>query len=552
MSRTRTTALSRLLAICAVLGLLAAACGGTDAETEADPAPEPGTEATDDPGETAEEPAAPEPDDGDEVTLVVAIEGDITTVDPQGGVGIIDRNVLQNSYDGIIRRDGETGEIIPHAITEWSLSDDELVWTLSLRDDITFHDGEHFTAEDLQASVERITHPDLNSQSANFWDGIEEIVILDDYTVEFHLDEPNPLLMIFGERLQLVSKRWADEVGNDPYTGEEPVGMGAYRIVDWRRDDQIVFEAFDDYFLGRPEIDRVIFRPIPDEAARLAALRAGEVDIVTPLSPQFADEVDNDPNLQVIAGLSMARVRLSMDQRESPWDILEVRQAVNYAVDVETIVNELVFGAVQIPGVLNPEEVGYAGLEPYPYDPDRARELLAEAGYPDGFGPFEFSVNPSYAQSEEAAQAVQSFLAEVGIQAELRVYDPGDFNTRKREKEENPGALGPLMFDGHSGGNTFHGYHFLFNVAACEGGSVVHSGYGCVEEAEALTREAVDIWASDEERAIELLQQAETAYYEQAWAGFLYQVPSLNAARADLTWEPSPAEPLQMRFASFD
>lgn len=553
MGHARKRLVFKVLAVVPLLALVLAACGTDTDEATPDTGTDPGTDTgteTEDPGtDTGTDPGT---GDGEITEVVIAVDGDITSTDCQLTSGLLDRWTLENYCESILQRDTNTAELVPHIVTDWEISDDELVWTLNLRDDVYFHNGDHFTAEDLKASVERITDPALESSQQNFWDFITEVVVLDDYSAEFHLDEPNPLMFVFAERLPLFPKSVYDEIGATEYTGEEPIGLGAYKLVEWRRDDQIVFEAFDDYFLGRPEIDRVIFRPIPDEAARVAALRAGEVDIIFPMSPHQVEQVENDPELVVYQPVSLERVRITFDTRREPFTDPRVRQALNHAVDIDTIGEQLLPGGVRIYGPLVPEEEGFnPNLEPYDYDPDRARELLAEAGYPDGFGPVEFSVSRGYANSEEIAQAMASQLAEVGVQTEIRVYEGGDFNTRKREKFDNPESLGPMQFDGHAGGNTFHGYHHLMNVVGCDG-SPVHSGYYCNEDVDNLILEAVEIWNSDNDQAIANFHEAQEIIRDDAWAIFLWQMPRLYGVNANLDWEPDASGQMKMRLASWN
>lgn len=545
----------QLVSVFAAMTLLMAACGsGSD---EADPPPPvQSPDSAEEPGE-AEDPEAPTEmadasTDDTTTTVTIGIDSDITGIDGQNQVGLLHQWVLENAFDSIMTRDGLTGQPVPHVVTEWSLSDDEQVWTLHLRDDVVFHNGDALTAEDVKASVDRIRHPDLGSSQAGFWADIDEAVVIDDYTIEFRLSRPNALLMVSSDRLALVPKSWAEEVGNELYTGDDPVGVGAYRLVEWRRDDRIVFEAFDDYFLGRPEIDRIVFRPMPDESTRVAALRSGEVDIIFPVSPHLVDQINAEPDLEIRPAVSMERVRLSFDTREPPWDVRELRLAVNYAIDTTTIAEELVPGSQVIPAALVPQEIGFnPDLEPYPYDPGRARELLEEAGFGDGIGPVELSVNRGYPNAEEVGQAIASYLDEVGIATEIRTYDAGDFNTRKGEKNENPGALGPLMFDGHSGGNTFHGYHHFNGVIRCDG-SPVHSGYYCNPDIDALTNEALAIWGADQDRAVSLFQQAEETLQTDPYAAFLFQTPRFYGTSASLDWQPDATGQLRMSLASWN
>lgn len=542
MRQARSRPWFRIIVLIGLLALVATACSSAGQE-ESSGGQDPTDTSTGSTGGVDQEPAGP-------TQVVIAVDTDITTVDCQLTSGLLDRWILENYCESILQRDGQTAKLVPHIVTDWSVSEDELVWSFILRDDVVFHNGDHLTSADVKASLERIIDPALESNQAKFWEGVEEVVIVDDYNLEFHLSEPNPLLSVFSERLPLVPKSVVDEIGATEYTGSEPIGAGAYKLVEWRRDDQVVFEAFDDYFLGRPAIDRVIFRTIPDEAARVAALRAGEVDIAFPISPHQIDQIEGQPDLEVQSPTSLERVRLTIDTRREPFTSREVRQGINHAIDVDTIIETLIPGAVRINGPLTPEEEGWnPNLEPYEYDPDRSKELLAEAGFPDGFGPVELSISRGFANAEEIGQAIAAYLSEVGIQTDIRVYDGGDFNTRKREKKDNPESLGPLQFDGHAGGNTFHGFHHLTGVVGCDG-SVVHSGYYCNPDVDALVNEAVALWTKDNAQAIANFHEAQQIIRDDAWAGFLFQMPRFYGVRTTLDWQADASGQMKMRFAS--
>jgi peptide/nickel transport system substrate-binding protein len=484
-------------------------------------------------------------------TLTFGIYADITSLDKQAKTGRPARFILNNTYETLVTRDAD-GKLIPHILKDWTYDDATMTWHFTARDDIDFSNGEHLTAEDIAASMERIGDPATDASLGNWWK-IKEVKVTGDYTLDIVCSEPNPLAIIRGDDTAILPKSWVDKVGHVPYTGTDiPPGMGAYILTEWKPDDEIVFKANPNYFLGKPPIENLIFRVIPDPAARVAALLAGDVDVIYPLAPDQRSTLDNNPAFRVDSVASTARARVVIDNRFPPFDDIRVREAVSLAIDRQTIIDNLLPGAVAIPAGLIPEEVGFDPNLALPqYDPEKAKALLAEAGYPDGIGPFEFSVDIEQERGGGEVQAIADQLNAVGIKVHVQEYDPGDFDTKNLEMLEKPDTLGPLSYDGHSGGQTFHGSFFLTDIQSCETDRDPEFYYYCNTEVHDDVAKANETAASDTAGSTALYQKAEDLLAADYWAAGLWQVPDLYAMNANLKWDPDASGQTSGRLASW-
>src|SRR5690606_8592328 len=228
---------------------------------------------------------------------------------------------------------------------------------------------------------------------------------------------------------QMTDKETFEEVGPEGFA-TQPIGTGPFKFVEWVRGERIVFEANDDYWLGRPKVDRVIFRPIPETATRLTALEANQVQIVAEVPPEY--ELFTPPGVKIleVSGTRVWYIGLNVNMK--PFDDKRVRQAMNYAVDVDTIIQGLLFGkATKTDNPLFPRVFGYKSTPVYSYNPQKARQLLAEAGYPNGFE-VTLDTQPPF---KELAEALAAQYAEVGIRVNVNImevnalydkYEPGN------------------------------------------------------------------------------------------------------------------------------
>lgn len=465
---------------------------------------------------------------------------------------------LESMFSALTRRGDPflvDGTLHPGIATEFVSSEDAMTWTMTIRDDATFHNDEPVTAEDVAFSLNLfVSEAYEGTVSAAYFVTVEDAVVIDEQTVQVNMNEPDALFYTSSPRAYVIPQAYYEEVGADGFA-EHPISAGPYKFVEWRPDDVLIMEAHDDYFLGTPDITEVHCRVLPDDAGRVAALRAGEVDIAAPLAIEQIPEVESDENLEVLFKESLNRMYLTIDNTVAPYDQLEVRLAINHAIDRQLIIDQLLAGqATIIAGGLIPglEPGANTDLVPYAYDPDLARELLADAGYPDGleeeFGVQDLVCRDGYGpKTEEVCTVMAEMLAAVGIPVEIAIMENTAFETASAEK-----TIGPLMYSGHSGGGNFHGQHHLRSTKTCteRAGEVTTplepsaewGGWYCNPAVDALLWEATQIWSTDNERALEAVAEAEAIVYEDAAAGFLWAQSTAYGVRRGLNWEP-PARP---------
>mgnify|MGYP001111879771 CR=1 FL=1 len=357
-------------------------------------------------------------------------------------------------YDSLVWFDDD-GKIVPALAERWEVSEDITEYIFYLRQGVTFHNGEPFNADAVVFSWERASTAGF--EYSHHWQAAKSVEKMDDYTVKVTTGEPDALfLSTVADNWAMIPPGYFEEVGEDGLN-EHPVGTGPFAFVEWVKGDHITMKANPDYWRGAPKIETVIFRPIPESATRVAAIQTGEVDIVTRLSSEEAQSLLGAENVKVIKYpqariyyLAFNNMTTGLDQ---PTMDAQVRQAMNYAVDVDAIIDALFDGfAKPAIGYVSTSELGYDNAEPFGYDPDKARELLADAGYPDGFSIDMACPAGAYTHFEEVCEAIMGYLGEVGIDANLEIMESGHYWDLEAAKE-----LPPLFGDSWSatGGEAY-------------------------------------------------------------------------------------------------
>ena len=309
----------------------------------------------------------------------------------------------------------------PSLAESWTVSPDQKTYEFVLRKGLTFHNGDPFTAEDAQFSFQRAKGSILHQK-------VKEVVVVDPHRLRFVLHEPWPDFMTFYGTLVsgagwVVPKAYMEKVGPDGFK-RAPVGLGPYKFVSNKPGVELTMEAFDKYWRKTPEIKRIVFRSIPEQATRLAALKAGEVDVAYLLDGQLAQSVKADPTLKLAfsGGVGNTYVDfLDMWDPKSPWADQRVRLAASLAIDRKAISDAETLGASPPNGNVVPPGYEYAlKIEADPYDPARAKKLLAEAGYPNGFDGGDVYPWPPYFSTGEA---VSNYLGAIGIRTRVRTME---------------------------------------------------------------------------------------------------------------------------------
>lgn len=326
--------------------------------------------------------------------------------------------VLEQIMDPLVVL-GPDGTFQPWLASDWSVSEDGLVWTFQLREGVTFQNGEPFNAEAVKYTFDNAMSIEGSSQTAVIAE-LAEVNVVDDYTIETVTNRPNPIWLSQIAHIFIMPPAYSEDVGAEGFN-EAPVGTGAFSFVEWAKDDHVTVEKNADWWNGEPAVDRITFRTIPEASTRVASLIAGETDIIEVVPFDSIPIIEQVPGLAVVDRLG-AITYIGLDTlRDLPTADKRVRQAMNYAVDAQAIAEYILSGRAQaVPGGLWPVSPGWDPNLPFYNDKDKARELLAEAGYPDGFD-IEFSIGQvqGMLQVKEVAQAVQADLAEVGINANI-------------------------------------------------------------------------------------------------------------------------------------
>ncbi|MFC2031347.1 ABC transporter substrate-binding protein [Chloroflexota bacterium] len=400
--------------------------------TEVPPTDVPPTEVP--PTEVPPTDVPPEPTE-----LRIGLSLDVESMDPFFVNQAAGWSVVHALFDHLVDRDFE-GNIVPALATEWTATEDPPSIEFTLRDDVTFHNGEPFTAESVKFSVERMLAEEEAPNQGKFT-AIDSVEAVDDYTVKFNLNRADGTLFdSLTSRLAMLPAAYFAEVGAEGFA-EAPVGTGPFSFVEWLPDDHVTLAANDDYwegsYKGMPMVDTVVFRPIPEAATRAAELEAGGVDLIQDVTPDQMDDLEA-AGLVVLPdeAYQLQYVFFTTDNEEDPTYDVKVRQALNYAVDVDAIIENLLSGlGSRIASPIGPGYLGYnPDAEPYPYDPDMARTLLAEAGYAEGF---ETTLDSTTAGHTDVIDAVAGYLSEVGVDVTVQEYELGQFNQNWMDRTQS-------------------------------------------------------------------------------------------------------------------
>jgi peptide/nickel transport system substrate-binding protein len=376
---------------------------------------------------SAQEPT--EPRRGGEVS--VAITADPPGWDPSISTSQeIPRVVYHNVLEGLVRFDRK-GKIVPALAEGWTTSNSGLTWTFQIRRNVKFHDGSDLSLGDIVAKFDRARDPDSGHTHQDYYAAIETITSNEaSHTVTFRLSHRSSSLLYNLARPDSVISP-ADKVDTQRIT---PIGTGPFRFTSYIEGSEVRLERFENYYIdGVPYLDAVTFRIIGDPNTRFAALRAGDIDMIAvALSPEQCLQIRSEPDLRCTEGTATTEITLAMNNSRGALADKRVRQAITHAIDKNSIVKGAMFGLGTVIGThMSPAESYYIDLSnTYPYDPARARQLLAEAGYTEGELTISFELPEPYNIERRSGQVIAQQLSDVGINVELSIVEWGTWIQR--------------------------------------------------------------------------------------------------------------------------
>jgi peptide/nickel transport system substrate-binding protein len=415
---------------------------------------------------------------------------------------------------------------------------DDTTWQLKLRRGVVFHDGEPFNAEAVRFTFQRVLDPEQKSPNRANMAEIARVDVIDDYTVNLVTRQPYAPLINRLLDFPIVPPRYAAEKGNQGMA-LRPVGTGPYRFVELVKDDRLVVEAFDRHWRGAPRIRRVVYKPIPEPFTRAAALRNNEVDLITTIPPNLARELEGVGGIRAQRVPSSWIIYLGLNAFKKPLSDVRVRQALNYATDVDAIVKNVLEGnGRRLEGPLTPQMFGYDGsVKGYPHDPARARKLLAEAGYPDGLEITLESPAGRYQGDKEIAEALGGQWQKAGFRPRVQVAEWGAYFKRYLGKQFQDAYLLGL-------GGPMQDADELYNLVSSKGRGLYYKN----ERVDALFD--LGRGTMDMAKRRHVYRELARAMVEDATWVFLLQQVDIYASRDRLTWTPRPDQWMPLHDAS--
>lgn len=363
--------------------------------------------------------------------LTVNLVNEPSTLDPHQQWNPDSYYVYRNIFDNIVTRD-DAGEIIPQIATEWTQASDTTM-VLTIRDDVTFHDGTPLTAEDVAFSVQRITNPDFGSPQLGQFNRITGAEVTGENEVTLTTDGSYPVLLAQLVKLSVVPKHVVEEVGDEAFNAS-PVGSGPYMLDSWTRGVEVDLTRNDAYWGEAGPFETASFKAVPDASTRVANLRAGTADLIVSLDSDLAMQLDSQAGVKILTAPTERVAFMGMNTLRPPLDNAEVRKAAAMAIDREGIVlGILAGGESQVGQMATSAHFGFVeGIDPIPYDPEQAKTIVEESGAGDI--KMQFATSPVYDQ--RIVQAIQQMLNEVGFDVEISMTDMSTYLQAARAPEQ--------------------------------------------------------------------------------------------------------------------
>ena len=525
MKKKIRSLLAMTLAVLLVFGLVA--CGSTNSTNETP------TQNGQNEGGTSGDVANEE---NTAFEVVVAASSEPESMDPQLSGAASGGNITYNIFDFLVRMDASGGESVPSLATSWEKVDDT-TWRFYLRENVKFSNGEDFNADDVIYTLDRIFEPDSGRTTYNL-QVLESWEKVDDYTVDLHTegvvsDMPTRLY-----DMAILPNEYCASISAEEF-GQNPVGCGPYMLEEWRTNDYISLVYNENYWGETPSCTKITFRSIPEISTRLAELMAGTVDIVVDLNPDYVDTVNSYEGYRAVSALSKRVPYIGIDllNEDSPEELqdVRVRQALNYAIDRDAIIVNVYNGyALKLATIWREDNVGYSeelsgGENAYPYDPDMARSLLAEAGYADGFTIDLYYTDNMFLKCEETCLAVASYLEDIGITVNVIQHEYNALRAELINGQANHLVKGLFAWNWGAKPQTPDGH-----LAGAIESTGITSYYTNSEVDDLIAQLRV----TDGDERVAVAQELQEYLYEDCPYIFLWQQMDIYGVSNTLNWTP--------------
>ncbi|GHI00661.1 glutathione ABC transporter substrate-binding protein [Neobacillus kokaensis] len=396
------------------------------------------------------EPAKTQPlakKDGKDVTISVA--DNFISMDPHDTNDTLSYSAQKTMLEGLVGFDKDM-KVIPVLAESFTASDDAKEFTFKLRKGIKFHDGTPFNAEAVKANIDRLANPDNNLKRHSLFALVKETEAVDEFTVKVVLSEPfGAMINNFAHpAAMMLSPKALETYGKE--VSQHPVGTGPFKFAEWDHSDHLKVVKNEDYWKkGYPKVDSITFKPTPENGARVAMLQTGEADFIYPVPTEQAESLNGKDGIVVENNQSIVVRYLSMNTLKKPYSDPRVRQAINYAINKEAFVKVVMNGfATPLDSVIAPNVQFYSKQEQYKFNIEKAKELLKEAGYADGFNAKLWGSNNT--QTGKGMEFIQQQLAQVGIKVEIVPMESGTMADKIWSVEDPNKAEIELYYGGWS------------------------------------------------------------------------------------------------------
>ncbi|MFC0229336.1 glutathione ABC transporter substrate-binding protein GsiB [Serratia aquatilis] len=356
---------------------------------------------------------------------VIAVASNFTTLDPYDANDTLSQAVAKSFYQGLFGFDKDM-KLVNVLADDYKVSEDGLTYTLKLHPGVKFHDGTAFDAEAVKVNLDRASNPDNHLKRYNLFKMIDKTEVVDPATVNIVLKQPFSAFInnLAHPAAVMISPAALKQYGKE--IGFHPVGTGPYQFETWNQTDFVKVKKFDGYWkAGLPKLDSITWRPVVDNNTRAAMLQTGEATFAFPIPYEQASVLEKNSKLDLVAAPSILQRYISMNVTQKPFDDPKVRQALNYAINKDALIKVAFSGyAVPAEGPVPPAIDFATRYQPWPYDPAKARELLKEAGYPNGFTTTLWSSH-NHSTAQKVLQFAQQQLAQVGVKVTVTAMDAG-------------------------------------------------------------------------------------------------------------------------------